>query len=267
MVYLKKQSGIPLTFAGDAIAFGKDIIGEPEHARMLEDARPYLMEKTATSRRKKLYLMYRDVHRVQDEAIFRKNRIRYDITVIFPGTLGGKNGEYIRTIGHAHPAAEIYEVLDGEALFILQQIGGMQHDLYYITASKGEKMIIPSGYGHVTVNKGDTPLILADLFADSIRSDYSFFKKHHGPAYWVTPPAGETDDFTLTENPAHKNIGEFTLGIPADLSTIGLPRKKSLYALFTEDPKRFSFLTDQKKEAQLLKKATITTVEWRGKLA
>ena len=264
---LKKQSGIPLTFDTTAIIFGSGVIGEPLHVRTREDARPYLMDAAATARRKNLYAMYRDVHREQDEAIFRKNRIRYDITVIFPGTLGGKTGEYIRTIGHAHPAAEIYEVLEGDALFVLQHIGGKQNDIQYIAASKGEKMIIPSGYGHITINTGAKPLILADLFAASVQSDYSFFKKHHGPAYWVTPPAGKATGFALTENPSHKTIGECILGIPADLSPIGLPAKKPLYTLFTEDPKRFSFLTNRKKEARLIKDLSPFDIAWQGKLA
>ena len=189
MLNLKKQSGLPITFDGKTIRLGKGVVSEPMHARTLEDARAYLMDGKANMRRKDLYLMYRDVHRVDDETIFRKHGIRYDITVILPGTIGGKKGEFIRTIGHTHPAPEIYEVLAGEAMFTLQQFNEKNNGTFYIAATKGEKVLIPSGYGHITVNTGEEPLILADLFADHIKSDYSIFKKKHGAAYWVLPPS------------------------------------------------------------------------------
>ncbi|OGM93340.1 hypothetical protein A2372_03030 [Candidatus Wolfebacteria bacterium RIFOXYB1_FULL_54_12] len=267
MLNLKKQSGLQLTFDDDAIKFGKDVVGEPVHARTLEDARPYLMDKTATSRRKNLYLMYRDVHCLQDESLFKKHGIRYDITVLFPGTLGGKKGEYIRTIGHTHPAAEIYEVLAGEAMFAVQQIGAKQNDVFYIAAAKGEKVLIPSGYGHITINVGTGPLILADLFSDSIKSDYSFFKKRRGTAFWVLPSPWEAEGMTLAENMSHKDAGEVALGVPADLSKLGFPKKTPLYTLFTEDPIRFDILTNPKKEVIATKKTPLFTVNWRGKLA
>ncbi|OGM95199.1 hypothetical protein A2524_03960 [Candidatus Wolfebacteria bacterium RIFOXYD12_FULL_48_21] len=267
MLTLKKQSGLQLAFDDDAITLGKGVVSEPVHARTLEDARPYLMDKHATARRKNLYLMYRDMHREQDESIFRKYHIRYDITVLFPGTLGGKKGEYIRTIGHTHPAAEIYEVLAGEAMFVVQQIGAKQNDVFYIAATKNEKVLIPSGYGHITINVGTEPLILADLFSDSIKSNYSFFKKRRGAAFWVLLSPWEAEGITLAENKAHKDAGEVALGTPADLSKLGFPKKTPLYTLFTEDPTRFDILTNPKKEVIATKKTPLFTVNWKGKLA
>lgn len=266
MLSLKKQSGLPITFDGKTIHLGKGVVSEPMHARTLEDARPFLMDKSALSRKKNLYLMYRDVHRVRDEALFRKNRLRYDITVILPGTIGGRKGEFIRTIGHTHPAPEIYEVLNGEAMFVLQQFGKKANNTFYIAATKGEKILIPSGYGHITVNTGKKPLILADLFAAYIKSDYSAFKKKRGATYWILPPEWKAQGITLAENRAYKGTMEVSLGVPADLSVIGLPKKTPIYTLFTEDPKQFSFLTDPKKEARVAKKNPLFIINWQGKL-
>ncbi|EKD24283.1 MAG: hypothetical protein ACD_81C00062G0003 [uncultured bacterium] len=267
MKNLKKQSGLGITFDTDTISLGKGVVSEPMHARSLEDARPYLMDKKATSRRKNLYLMYRDVHQQKDEQIFRTNKIRYDITVIFPGTIGGKDGEYIRTIGHTHPAAEVYEVLSGNALFALQQTGKKTNDVFYIAANKGEKVLIPSQYTHITINIGSEPLILADLFADFVQSDYSDTKKNRGVAYWVLPPAWEQTGFTLAENTAYKNVGETSFGVPAELSSLNIPFNTPLYTLFVEDPKRFSFLTKKKDEVSIVKKTPLFEVNWQGKLA
>lgn len=266
MTNLKKQSGVAVTFDANELILGKGVVSEPVHTRSLEEARPYLMDRNAVSRRKNLYLMYRDVHNQQDEALFRKHGIRYDITVLFPGTLGGKKGEYIKTIGHTHPAMEVYEVLQGEAVFCLQYTGKKQNDVFYIGATKGEKVLIPSGMGHVTINIGTEPLILADLFSDTVKSDYSLFKKNHGASYWVCAPEFTNEGLTLAKNKRYKDIGDVLIGVPDTLATLGLSKKKSLYISFIEDPKLFNFLTDRKKESQLLKKGSLFVINWQGRL-
>lgn len=264
---LKKQSGLAVSFDGEEIILGNDVFSKPMHARTLADARPYLMDEKATSRRKNLYCMYRDAHLHQDESVFRKNGVRYDITVIFPGTLGGKNGEYLRTIGHTHPAPEIYEVLDGHAMFVLQQTTKSGNATFYISATKGEKIIIPSGYGHVTVNIGKKPLILADLFSDSIPSDYSLFKKHRGAAYWVLPPVQKKDLFTLSENESYTDIGTVSLGTPPSLLSLGIQSNVPLYTQFIKNPDHFRFLTKHKKVINTPKSMPLCTITWQGTLA
>lgn len=243
MLNLKKQSGLPIAFDGNAIIFGNGVTADPMQARTLKDARAYYMGKHATSRRKNLYLMYRNVRAFQDEAFFKKQGIRHDITVLFPGTLGGKKGEYIRTIGHTHPAAELYEVLHGTALFTLQEIDGEQKT-FFIKASAGEKLIIPPGFGHSTLNIGNTPLILSDLFSDSIKSDYSFFKKHKGAAYWVCQ---SDKKMAFIKNPTYNKDTDIIIGVPMHYETMGLTKKEPLYAAFLRLPEKFSFLLDQKK--------------------
>ena len=252
-------------FDGNVILFGKDAVSEPVRVRTLDDARPYLMDRNATSRRKHLYLMYRGPHKAQDEMLFKRYGIRYDITVLFPGTLGGKNGEYIKTIGHTHPAAELYEVLHGSALFILQETKGKRR-MFFIKASKGEKVIIPPEFGHITTNIGAEPLILADLFKEGIKSDYSFFKKHRGAAYWVTPAQWSAEGMTLVQNTRHKQIGESVLGMPADYTKLGLSKKTPIYTAFAEDPKKFAFLMDPKKAWHVLDTYGLCYAEWEGYL-
>ena len=73
-----------------------------------------------------LYYMYRDLALTAgDRAYLREQNVRFDITVIPPGTVGG---EYVKTKGHYHPLSpsgigypELYQVLAGEALYHLQR--------------------------------------------------------------------------------------------------------------------------------------------------
>ena len=104
-----------------------------------------------------LYYMYRDLALTAgDRAYLREQNVRFDITVIPPGTVGG---EYVKTKGHYHPLnpsgigyPELYQVLAGEALYLLQRsdLG----DIVAVAAKAGEFVLIPPGYGHVTVNAG-----------------------------------------------------------------------------------------------------------------
>ena len=94
------------TLSGTRPTFDDAVTVQPVQFRTVAAARPFLMNAKATFRRKALYAMYRDAHRTVDESLFKKYHIRHDITVLYPGTLGGCRGEYVRTIGHTHPAAE-----------------------------------------------------------------------------------------------------------------------------------------------------------------
>jgi len=95
-----------------------------------------------------------------------ENGIRYDITVIPPANPGG---EYVKTKGHYHPEnaagvvyPELYEVMGGRAHFLLQKKS--LDDIALIEAHKGDIVVIPPGYGHVTINPTlDQKLTMANL--------------------------------------------------------------------------------------------------------
>ncbi|MEM4347975.1 MAG: glucose-6-phosphate isomerase family protein [Candidatus Anstonellaceae archaeon] len=128
-----------------------------------------------------LYFMYR--------AVRKFGHLRYDITRILPCDLGG---EYNKTFGHTHPKSpsgtpwsEAYEVLDGKAHFLLQKVSGLGvQDAVLVSAKKGEKILIPPGYGHVTINPGSEPLVLANLVSDQFEADYSIFAQMRGACFY-----------------------------------------------------------------------------------
>jgi len=127
------------------------------------------------------YYMYRDV------AHFGK--IRYDVTRILSLDLAG---EMNKTLGHVHPHSakgtpwsEVYEVLSGEAHFLLQKVNqlGVQ-DAVLLSAKKGECLLIPPGYGHVTINPGKHDLVLGNLVSSDFDADYSQFLRLRGACYY-----------------------------------------------------------------------------------
>ena len=127
------------------------------------------------------YFMYRGVHSIGD--------IRYDITVI-PSIPMGK--ECPKTYGHYHPASksgiefpEIYQVLNGSAVYILQKRNrNGSVNTTVVDAKKGDVVLMPPGYGHVTVNNGKEPLVMGNLVYGKFSSEYSEYKKNRGGAYY-----------------------------------------------------------------------------------
>ena len=138
----------------------------------------------------KLYFMYRDLFLSRaDEKMLQEQGIRYDITIIPPGMLGR---EYVKTAGHYHPLIpggritypELYEVLEGEALYLLQKQDGS--DVVAVNASQGDKVLIPPDYGHITINRSNKTLKMANFVARDFSSLYDPIRELGGGAYFFT---------------------------------------------------------------------------------
>ena len=130
-----------------------------------------------------MYYMYREVFLRRNRSLFEEHRIRHDVTLI-PGKK--VNGEFNKTLGHYHPGdyPEVYEVLRGEALFLMQSRDYRR--LMIVEARKGDQVLIPPGYGHVTVNIGEGPLVMSNLVFWDFESDYRPFLEKRGALVYVT---------------------------------------------------------------------------------
>lgn len=125
-----------------------------------------------------LYYMYRGIK--------KEDGLRYDITVIPPYLMGD---EFVKTKGHFHSSnhPEMYIVLEGEAIFLVQKGIDEVEDVYAVRAKAGDAVIIEKGYGHVTINPSarDT-LKMANWVSEKCTSDYQPFEEKKGAAYYYT---------------------------------------------------------------------------------
>ncbi|NTU46974.1 hypothetical protein HGA88_05095 [Candidatus Roizmanbacteria bacterium] len=162
--------------------------------------------------------------------MIRGGRDQRNITVWEPGTV---SGEYIKTYGHYHVGNldETYWFIQGEGIALLQKLavdeqGNMIADqveeFKAIPAKPGERLFIPSSYGHLVVNVGTTYFVTAD---DSIvdfeerdpvslpgHADYQLVKQMQGFAYYVVENEGKP---ALKKNPRYKSIQKEELsGLP-----------------------------------------------------
>ncbi|MBP2134318.1 glucose-6-phosphate isomerase [Methanomicrobium sp. W14] len=176
-----------------------------------------------------LYFMYRSLSKSRkDFQWLFENRLRYDITIIPPRTLGR---EYVKTKGHYHPDApcgcgypELYQVLSGEAHFLLQTKD--HYDIVAIEAEEGEVALIPPGYGHVTINPGEDTLIMANIVSDNFESEYSEYILMHGAAYY------ELSDDGFVKNPNYgKGLPDIRVVKAEEYPGLNLYHKKPIYSL------------------------------------
>jgi len=149
--------------------------------RLLNDMKEVLYDQkwSKTAPNLELYYMYRGVK--------KKDGLRYDITVIPPLMLGQ---EFVKTKGHNHPGTygEVYIVLAGQALYLLQKYAGNKiEDVYAVKAKKGEVVIIPPYYSHVTINPSKKETLKeANWVCEACRNIYDSFVEKQGACYYFT---------------------------------------------------------------------------------
>lgn len=144
--------------------------------RYLKDMESSLKEKVKGN--PALYFMYRGVK--------EKGNLRYDITVIPPNLLGT---EYAKTKGHNHigKCQETYTVLKGKAIYLMQKTNNNKiEDVYAVETKKGQSIVIPPFYGHVTINPIKKELRMANWMPKTGKSEYSLFENLKGACYYYT---------------------------------------------------------------------------------
>jgi glucose-6-phosphate isomerase len=225
--------------------------------RRLYDIREVVYDKgwLKNAENVELYYMYRDLSlSKKDREIILESGLRYDITVIPPRMLGL---EYVKTLGHYHPLipgtglsyTEIYEVLEGEAHYLLQkEEKGRIVDVAMVKAEKGDKVIIPPNYGHVTINPSNKVLKMANFVAREFSSVYEPYKGKGGAAYF------ELGGNKLVENENYGPLPEVRFLKPTNYSEVGLRKGKEMYGLIRKDPSLLRYLTAPQEFSSLFQK-------------
>lgn len=206
--------------------------------RELKDIEDVVWDKEwlKTAESFELYYMYRDLAESKEEydKIFANN-LRYDITVIFPKMLGR---EFNKTFGHDHPIVpgtaitypEFYEVLEGEAIFLLQDsINETIKDVYAIKAKTGDKVIIPPNYEHLIINASDKNLKTCNWVCRTFGSNiYKPFKQRHGFSYYALK---DINGIKWFKNENYTTIPELKLKEANNLYDFKIEKDKPVYDL------------------------------------
>lgn len=237
MINLQDTLGLGIHLSGTNLRFESTIPPVKPAYRLLSEMEDVLLDRewyAQTQKDLQLYAMYRDLFMPQHDEVFRD--IRYDITVIPPRLLGR---ELVKTAGHYHPPAEtgisypeIYQVVHGIAHYLLQKPTSdwaQIEDTVLVQATSGDVVVIPPGYGHITINPAETPLVMTNLVARRFSSEYEPYKQLRGGAYF------ETKDHTFMKNEQYTKIPELRkITPPSSFSSLrsGIP----IYTSFCQNP-------------------------------
>ena len=225
--------------------------------RKVKDMMDVLMDQSrVTYPDKILYDMYREVHLSEEELQKMRNaQLRYDITVIPPAMLGS---EYVKTAGHYHPCPEycsgagvemlsypeVYQVIRGTATYLLQKKD--LSDFIIVEAGKGDIVLIPPNYGHVTVNADSEKLIMANWVSDAFHSEYEPVRCKAGLAYYVTEDG-------IAQNGNYDKMPPLSYGRPKSYPSVDLYSGVDMYDL-VNDLEKLDFLTNPQNHPELFKK-------------
>jgi glucose-6-phosphate isomerase len=199
----------------------------PPQVRTIGEIRGVLRDP-ACECRDPLYFMYRELAKSpEDLEWLRDQGLRYDLTVIPPRTLCG---EYVKTKGHHHPPdpagvpyPEIYEVLEGEAHYLLQTRSA--DEVRLVRAGPGDRVLIPPGFGHVSINPGRETLVMANIVSTRFESDYSVYEQFCGAACF------ELEGGELVQNPRYPSAADVRIMAAREQVGIDLLPPLSLYGL------------------------------------
>lgn len=225
--------------------------------RMLFDMKDVIYDREWLSKASniELYYMYRELSLSNNDAhVMKEHNLRYDITIIPPRMLGC---EFVKTAGHYHPKVhgteitfpEIYEVLQGEAKYLMQKPEGDGiEDAILVSAGEGDKVIIPPGYGHLTVNASNKVLEMANFVASDFESVYAPIKEKGGGAYFIL-------DRGIVKNPRYCKVPEIRVLKPSNFKEIGLQKSREMYGLVRNIDK-LDFLTKPHEYGWLFERIT-----------
>lgn len=264
MIDLSDLAGYPLKFDPETmgISFAPRMRMPAYSTRELDALRPVLLDPGAEGP-DVIYWMYRNAGMPEDAALYEAHQLRYDLSVFRSVTLGP---EFMKTSGHYHPMIsgtnlafpESYEVLHGEALYVMQMVDDYAaspeevavEDVIMCCVKAGQKIVMPPGYGHVTINTGDEPLLVSNWVSNRFSSFYGSVEDATGFSWYVVSHGGEP---SYLENKSYAN------GVPAvrwaevqEVPELGLRWDTPMYQACAEVPEHFAFLNDPEPHQELI---------------
>jgi len=223
MIDLGDFAGFPVHIDPGALSlrFGPRISTAPVAVRHLDEVRSLLRDPHAGGP-DHLYTIYMDILVPGRVDALRSLGLGYGAVVYNHGSLGG---EALRSQGHVHSApkatgvaySEVYEFWHGRGLVYMQdQATADVADVIVIEAGPGDKVVIPPGWAHTTVNVGDGPMAFGAVYALEAQLLYEPLRRLQGTAHYVLA------DGTLEPNPRYRSVPEARRQVPHEIPEHGI---------------------------------------------
>ncbi|MDD3774083.1 MAG: glucose-6-phosphate isomerase family protein [Patescibacteria group bacterium] len=236
----------PIKLESTYLKFDDSVSVSAENNRQLSDLKEVLSNQKGIDFDCTIYKMYRGVCKLEDKE--KITEIRHDLTSIPAGVI---NGEFVKTYGHYHPKIgnltypEIYQIINGKAIFILQDDIDNLKNVFFIFAQAPEIVIIPPNFGHVTINPSHDHLVLSNLIFNHLEPLYEPYQEKSGASYYIT----EGTPFAWSANKNYSNVPEPRFFQPNNpwgnqyLYDLSLNKPENLH--FLSEPQNFNFALEE----------------------
>lgn len=198
------------------------------------------------------YRFYQNIFDASKRQIFADRQVTNGITILMPGLMGKecrKNSGHYHGIceGHRLPYPEVYEVLCGTAVFLIQESGEFLGDgplvvdhMRAAVLQEGEKIIIPPYSAHCVCNAGDGPMAFGNL-AVPCPLYYEPVAKMHGFGMYLLK---EKNQLLFVPNARYGGLPQLKIVSPVECEGLGVVKDVSLNEMFWEYPERFQYLAE-----------------------
>ena len=248
-------SGLPISIdeATGELSFGDGLLCDGSSMKTLGQMTGLFRSVEGEDLDTLVYRAYRNIRFAEHEDLWVPRNMRYDITVVMPGT---SCGEYFKTSGHYHgagpgqalPYPEVYEVVKGSIAFVLQYDPlfdtpdeGAPDDVRVVVVNEGESIIIPAFAGHGSINVADEVSAFSNIAVVSCPVLYDAVKARHGLAAYVMKGAEGPE---LVANDAYELEAEPRFARPLEAPDLGIAFGKPCYRTNVDDPARYDWLLD-----------------------
>ncbi len=249
-----KNSGLPIVrdAALEKLSFEDGLVCASTGTKRARDMVGLLSEYSEAAADEIIYDVYRDIVFAKDKHVFSRDQYRYDITYIMPGTVGQ---ECKKTSGHFHlfnpihtnTYPEVYEVLEGTAMFVLQRADNFERqedelvvdDLILVKVEAGQTLLVPANYGHCSVNIGEGPMIFSNLAYVPCGIDYAPVKKNGGMAVFAKKKDGK---LFFEKNKKYTRAPMPKFAVVKENPDLGIRFGYPVYASYINRPSAFRFL-------------------------
>ncbi len=247
------HSGLPIFMrdTDSTLSFEQGLICDGSSSKTVGQMEGLIRNPEHVNMEERMYEAYRNIRFPEHEDLLKRYDIRYDITAISPGTI---NGEFKKTSGHyhgyiadgSHPYPEVYEVIKGEIIFILQKSHNFDRDeepviddLKAVHVKEGEAVIIPPYYGHGSINPSNGVSMFSNLAVISCPLHYEPIRKRKGLAVYALK---DKDSFQLVPNENYKHLPSVKLCRPVENPALGITFHSPCYNNFITRPEQYDFL-------------------------
>ena len=213
----------------------------------------------------RVYWAYRNICRKEDEPLWVPRGLRYDITVLLPGSA---NGELFKTSGHYHgfaegqslPYPELYEVLTGSVAFVLQRSPLLQSDgsgaepvdeVRIIEVCEGEAIVIPPLWGHASVNTSEGPSAFSNIAVVDTPLLYGPVQQRHG---MIRRVVGDDVFITRRHNDCWNSNPFSIMDCPVEVPDLGIVFGKPCYETYVDGPDRYDYLLHPESHVALMER-------------